>query len=64
MSHVPWLGAMIVSRLWLFPDYRKIRRYMQERALRRIKEGSNIIDLFHHLVCSIFRNVFKMDIHE
>ena len=55
MSHVPWLGAMVVSHPELIPDFTKFRQYAYERAMRRIREGSRTKDLFHHLVCSIFR---------
>ena len=55
ISHVPWLGAAIQFLLELIPNSRKFRRYAHERAMSRIKEGSRTKDLFHHLVCSIFR---------
>ena len=68
MSHVPWLGAIILSYPELFADYKKLRMYGQERAMRRIKEGSRSKDLFHHLVCYIFQFTgsydFQSDIDE
>ena len=57
MTHVPWLGAIILSYSELFAGYKKIRKHGQARALRRIKEGSPYKDLFHHLVCYIFQFV-------
>ena len=54
MSHVPWLGAILLSYPESFADYRKLRMYGQERAMRRIKEGSRSKDLFYHLVRYIF----------
>ena len=50
LSHVPWLGAMILSYPESIPGFKKIRIYAQARAMRRIKEGSPYRDLFHHLV--------------
>ena len=62
MSHVPWLGAIILSYpdSELLADYKKVRMYGQERAIRRIKEGSRSKDLFHHLVCYIFNLLVTM----
>jgi hypothetical protein len=51
MGHVPWLGEIILSYPESLPDYQKIHTYAQERAMRRIKEGSPYKDLFHYLVC-------------
>ena len=53
MSHVPWLGATMLSYPRLIPDYKTFHMYAQERAARRIKEGSPYRDLFYHLVCDI-----------
>ena len=53
MSHLPWLGATILSYPQLVQDYNTFRMYAQERAMRRIKVGSPHKDLFHHLVCDI-----------
>ena len=53
MSHVPWLGATILSYPRLTPDFKAFRMYARERAARRIKEGSPYKDLFYHLVCDI-----------
>ena len=53
MCHVPWLGATILSHPSLIPDYKNFHVYAQERAARRIKEGSPYKDLFYHLVCVI-----------
>ena len=55
LSHVPWLGAMVLSYPDLFPDYKKIRADGQARAMRRIKEGSTSKDLFYHLVSLYFQ---------
>ena len=54
MSHVPWLGAAMISHPELIPDYKKFIQYAQDRAIRRIKEGSRSKDLFYHLVCVQF----------
>ena len=53
MSHVPWLGATILSYPRLIPDFKTFHMYAQGRAMRRIKEGSSYKDLFHYLVCDI-----------
>ena len=50
LSHVPWLGVIILSYPRLTPSLKTFRRYAQERAMRRIKEGSPHKDLFYHLV--------------
>ena len=42
---------MILSYPKLIPAYKKFRAHAQERAMRRIKEGSPYKDLFYHLVC-------------
>ena len=55
LSHVAWLGAMIVSHPDSIPSIKKFRQYAKDRAMRRIKDGSGTRDLFHHLVCSIFK---------
>ena len=62
MSHVPWLGGIILSYPMLIPDYKKFRLYAQARALRRIKEGTPYKDLFHHLVSYIIHLLFRRDI--
>ena len=54
VSHVPWLGAIILSYPVLVPDFKAFRIYSRERAMRRIKDGSPHKDLFHHLVRYIF----------
>ena len=54
MSHVPWLGSIILSHPLLVPDYKTFRSHSQERGMRRIKEGSTYKDLFYHLVRYIF----------
>lgn len=50
LSHVPWLGAMILTYPELIPAYNKFRTYAQERAMHRLKAGSPYKDIFHHLV--------------
>lgn len=50
LSHVPWLGAAVLSYPNLLPTYTKFRAYARERAMQRIKRGSPYKDLFHHLV--------------
>ena len=59
LSHVPWLGAMILSYPELIPAYKKFRAHAQERAMRRLKEGSPYKDLFHHLVCPFACHLFS-----
>jgi len=50
MSHVPWLGQILLSYPQFIPDYKKFRIYAQTRAMRRIREGTPYKDLFHHLI--------------
>ena len=56
ISHVPWLGAMILSYYESIPlaELKRFRVDAQTRALRRIKEGSPYRDLFHYLVRYFF----------
>ena len=64
MSHVPWLGEASLAYPELIPDFTKFRRYAQERAMRRVKDGSRTKDLFYHLVGSNFRiSTSKRDVH-
>ena len=64
MSHVPWLGEILLTYPMLIPDYKKFRVYAQARAMRRIKEGASYKDLFHHLVNYIIHSLFRRDIKD
>ena len=64
MSHVPWLGAILLSYPSLIPDYKAFRVYAQARAMRKIKEGASYKGLFHHLVDNIIHFLFRTDIDD
>jgi hypothetical protein len=50
MSHVPWLGSIAFSIPGLAKNLKFLRTAAQKMAKRRVKEGSNIKDVFYHLV--------------
>jgi len=66
VSHVPWLGAFVLSLPMFAKDMKAFRTFSQRCGFRRLQEGSPHKDLFYHLVSAsiyVFGNCFSRDIN-
>ncbi|THG96803.1 hypothetical protein EW145_g7714, partial [Phellinidium pouzarii] len=50
MHHVPWLAAVLHKLPGSTEKIDRLRRYTEDAARKRKRNGSNVKDLFHHLI--------------